>query len=313
METGRFRFGDWFVTVQIMVIGFTEAVHLCGLLFGWSFLRCTWLLTAAVLGAAFLGAAALALGRAGRIGKGRGAGRGRFPGAVQGMPAQGGIGTQESVLYVLFLLLALSQLIFIRMGDTVYVDKDMTVETVGSFLAADGIYRVNPLTGLPYQTGMPSRLKILCLPTLYGCICRITGLEPATVVRFIVPELTLIGSYIAFSALGRCLFPQSRRNRALFLTAVSLLAWTGIYGFGMDGLNLLCWGWRGETIRNMVLMPWLLSLCMRKKWKWTVLCILAEACITWTLYGLGVCAAAVLGMASAGLAVRVFSGKEQGR
>lgn len=305
METHRFGFSDWFIMAEIVVIGITEAVHLCGLLFGWSISRCAWLLAAAVLTAALLGAGALA---AGRIRGRRSAGRRQSI----GLTAQQGISTQESLLYVLFFLLALSQLIFIRMGDTVYVDRDMTVETVGSFLAADGIYRVNPMTGLSYQSGLPSRLKILCLPTLYAGFCRITGLDPVTVVRFIVPEVTLISSYAAFSVLGRCLFARNRRSRALFLTAVSLLVWAGIYGYGMDGLNLLCRGWRGETVRNMVLMPWLLSLCLRKKWKCTVLCILAEACIAWTLYGFGVCTVAVLGMASAGLAVRAYSGKEQG-
>lgn len=308
METHRFS--DWFITSEIIMIGLTEGVHLCGLLFGWTFSRC----------ALFLGAAAgaaLAFGLCIRIIKrhkrrksrdGRG-----FYACRQAFVPQEAIGGGEGLLYALFLFEVLSQLIFIRMGNTVYVERDMTAETVGSFLAADGIYRVNPMTGLPYQAGMPFRIKILCLPTLYAGICRVTGFDPATVVQFIVPEITLISCYAAFSALGRCLFPQDQKKRACFLVAAAFLVWTGSCGFGMDGFNLLCCGWRGETIRNCVLAPWLLSLCLRRKWKSAALCVLAEACIVWTLYGFGVCVALMLGMAAAQQCCKALSGKGRGR
>lgn len=298
METHRFS--DWLITSEIIMIGLTEAVHLCGLLFDWPFSRCALLLGVAAGAALVFGIWAMRRhkGRKGRSGKGLRTYRGVAP--------QEAIGGREGFLYALFVFVVLSQLIFIRMGNTVYVERDMTAETVGSFLTADGIYRVNPMTGFPYQAGIPFRIKILCLPTLYAGMCRVTGFEPATVVQFIVPEITLISCYAAFSALGRCLFPRNRKKQACFLVAAAFLVWTGSYGFGMDGFNLLCCGWRGETIRNCVLVPWLLSLFLRRKWKSAVLCILAEACIVWTLYGFGVCAALMLGMAAAQLCCKTF-------
>ena len=39
----------------------------------------------------------------------------------------------------------------------------------------------------------------------------------------------------------------------------------------------------------MVLLPYLLSCLMDRKYTGVILCILAEACIVWTLYGAGVC------------------------
>lgn len=173
------------------------------------------------------------------------------------------------------------------------------METVGSFLASDGIYQVNPMTGMAYTEGVPLRLKILCLPGLYGSLCRLTGLRPGTVVWRIVPAAVLFGCYTAYALLGKALFPQDRRKRACFLLVVSALLWAGAYSYGMDGFGVLCCGWQGLTIRNCVLLPWLLSLCIRKRWAWAILCVLGEACMVWTFYGCGACLAVAVGMALA--------------
>lgn len=306
----RYGFSDWLITAEIIIIGLAEAAHLCGLFLGWPFFRC-----AQLFGGLVLAAAAGCLCAKLLWGRRQRGGRKDTPkiGPIRKPSSKNAMGSPESLLYVLFFLLVLSQLIFIRMGDTVYMERDMTVETVGSFLAADGIYRVNPMTGLPYEAGMPLRLKILCLPTLYGSLCKATGFAPAEVVRFIVPEITLISSYAAFSALGHCLFPKDKKRHACFLAVAALLLWTGIYGYGTEGFNLLCYGWRGEAIRNCVLVPWLVSLLLRRKWKGAVLCILAEACMVWTLYGCGVCGALTVGMAGAGLCRRAYFRKEHAK
>ena len=306
----KYRFSDWLITAEIIIIGLAEAAHLCGLFFGWSFSRCALVLWGLALAAVLFGLCLrFAAGRRRRGGRRAGA----HPAPDKPLRTERAMDGAETVLYGVFLLLAVSQLIFIRMGNTFYVGRDITVETVGSFLAADGIYQVNPMTGLPYQTGMPLRLKILCLPTLYGSICRLTGFDPAMVVRFLVPEITLISSYAAFSALGRCLFSQDGRKRACFLAVTALLFWTGIGGYGTEGFNLLCYGWRGEAIRNCVLVPWLVSLLLRRNWKAAVLCVLAEACMVWTLYGCGVCGALWIGMAAAMLCHRAFCRKERAK
>lgn len=43
------------------------------------------------------------------------------------------------------------------------------------------------------------------------------------------------------------------------------------------------------TIRAAVLLPYLLACLLERKYLGAVLCILAEACMVWTLYGAGVC------------------------
>lgn len=207
----------------------------------------------------------------------------------------------EGRMYGIFGLLLLSQFAFIWMGDTNYRGGDMTVETVGSFLATDALYQVNPMTGLPYTQGIPSRLKILCLPALYASLSKLTGLSPIIVIWKVIPAVTLVSSYTAFALLSFSLFPKGegdsgRKKRACFMTILSLLMWAGAYQPGMDGFQLLCGGWMGVTIRNLVFLPWLLSLCLRKKWLLAALCVPAEACIVWTLYGCGVCLPFLLGM-----------------
>lgn len=291
-------FGDCLIAGGIAVIGVAEAWHLAAVFLNLAFTDCARLIAVSlsilfVLGTGFL------IARRKRI----------F--AKDGRKTSAGVLGQ--LFYAAFVLMAVSQLIFIGIGNATYRSGDMMVETVESFLVSDGIYQVNPMTGMPYAEGMPLRLKILCLPTLYGSLCRWTGLEPGLMVQRIVPMAVLLGSYGAFSLLGRTLFPQEGRMRALFLLLVSALMWAGAYAYGMEGFDLLCSGWRGVSIRGGVLLPWTASLCLRRKWPGVCLCVLAEACTVWTFYGCGVCLAMAAGLAAAGLLCRKLSGRAPGR
>ena len=131
-------------------------------------------------------------------------------------------------------------------------------------------------------------------------ISYLTGLSPVFLVQTIIPILNLILTYVAFAVLGKVLFPASRQGSVGFQLAVSLLMWVGAYMYGMDGFSLLCSGWRGVAIRNLILIPWLISLCIRRKWFGVLLCLAAEVCVVWTFYGLGACIVVALGMAIAG-------------
>lgn len=196
----------------------------------------------------------------------------------------------------LFGLLTLAQVLLMRISGNVYLNGDMTVETVGSFLEENGAYLVNPMTGAPYGEGIPLRLKLLCLPTLYSVLCKIFQLTPQTVVWGVIPLVTLPCCYSAFSCVGRCLFGEDRSRRYCFLLFAAVVLWAGSYRLGMDGFGLLYCGWRGVSIRGVVLLPYLISVCLRKKWKLAVLCMMAEACIVWTFYGAGVCTLTAAGL-----------------
>ena len=302
---------DAVLTGTIIVIGLAEAAHLAGCLLGQSFFRCM-ILFAGLLGVCLLFSVFLLF-----LDKKR---RKSNP-ALQKKAEQArvkralttGMTGRQQLTYLIFGIIVVLQLIQIVMVQKLYPDGDMTRETVSSFLAEDAVYRVNPMTGQAYTLGMPLRLKILCLPTLYGILCRSFGLTVDTVVLSVVPAFVLILSYLAYASVAERLFGEQKTRKAVFLVMVALLYSMGDYMPGMDGFGVLYSGFRGTTIRAAILIPYTFGLILRKKYKLVVLCILAEACIVWTLYGLGACAAVASGMLFLQLVWNWYQAKKGGK
>lgn len=280
----RDSFADIVVLCLIMMIGAAEAAHLFGVFFHKTVSECTVIFS--VLAVLF--AAALVFFTIFR----------RSGTSLKEKAREGGcrFSAGEKMLLILFAFLAVSQMLFMLIGRNVYVQGDMTVETVRSFLHTNAYYQVNPMTGRIYEDGLPSRLEILCLPTLYAALSSIFHVRADILILYVVPVITLLCCYGANICLAKSLFPEERNKQLYFLAAVAFLFWIGSYSYGMDGFGLLFSGWRGVTIRNTVLIPYTVSLCLRKKYIYLPLCVLAEACIVWTLYGLGACVPVILGM-----------------
>lgn len=276
----EFTLCDALLTGGIAVIGVAEAVHLSAVFVHLSLDRCG-LLFGGLTGILSLVSLVILL----------------IPYFRKKGSAEGRTLEKPSLLFLLPALLFLGQAVYILLMGGIYLNGDMTVETVVSFLYTNEVYQVNPMTGAVYQGGIPLRLEILCLPTFYSILCRIFSLEPQTVVWQVVPCVTLVCCYGAFCCVGKTLFPESGKRLACFLSAVAVLFWAGSYAFGMDGYGVLYGGFRGVVIRNTVLIPYLVSLCLRKKWKLAVLCIVAEACLVWTFYGAGICVLLAAGLA----------------
>ncbi len=187
---------------------------------------------------------------------------------------------------IIFRGIVLLQIFVILFVDIPYIKTDITAETVNSFLSTGHVYAENPLTG--GAPAMPSRLKILCLPTLYTFICKIFSAEAVTVVWRAVPVAIIILSYIVFYDLSRTLFIK-KESRTLFMLSLSVLLFVGCYTYGMEGFLLLFAGWQGNSIRAMILMPATLNFAIKKQWLFCVVFILTEAMTVWTLYGAGFC------------------------
>lgn len=277
--TEEFSLCDALLTGWIAVIGTAEAAHILAVFGRLSLTRCAALFGGLTVLQVLL---SLAVWFWTRFRKGAGSGKGSLQ--------------KPSFLFVLPALLLFSQMAYILLAGGIYLSRDMTVETVASFLYTDGIYQVNPMTGAAYEGGIPFRLELLCLPTLYSVLCRFFSLEPQTVVWLVMPCVMLICCFGAFRCVGRSLFPESVKCQDCFLAVAAALLWVGSYALGMDGFGVLCSGWRGVVVRNTVLIPYLISLCLRKKWKLVILCIAAEVCIVWTLYGAGACLLLAAGM-----------------
>lgn len=277
-----FRISDILIGGSLIIIGLTEVAHLAGCLLGWSFLSVTDLLLAETV---LFVLTVLLVSLIGRKKKAK---------AVNGA-AQSGSGKNEVnagmqwILTGALAFLILIQMLRILSGDRAWLEGDMTLETVNTFLAENAVYSVNPLTGTAYTAGMSFRLKILCLPTLYGTISRWSGMAPTDVVYRLIPCLTLGLGYFAYGKLGNAVFEGNPIKMRTFLLMVGILFSTGAYMPGADGFDVFYGGFRGVTIRAIVLVPYLIACLMEKKYFGAVLCILAEACIVWTLYGAGVC------------------------
>jgi hypothetical protein len=177
---------------------------------------------------------------------------------------------------------------------------DMTLETVQTFLATDRIWERNPLTGREYVSGVPLRLKILALPALYAGLCRLTGFTPEEIVCRYVPALVVFGACLVYYRLAAVLFGGNAVRRRIFMILAASALLLGTNREVMDGFGLLYGAYRGTAIRNVILLPYTVCLCLEKKWKSVPLCVLAEACIVWTFYGLGVCLLAAVLLAAAG-------------
>ena len=205
-----------------------------------------------------------------------------------------GMTLREQIIVFLFAVLILIQIILLIMERRNYMVGDPTVETVNTLLATDTLYQINPCTGRAYSDGVPMRLQILCLPSLYACLCDVLKISAPTLVWTIVPICTLLLGYVAFDLVGRLLFVGEKRKVFLLLVAVVLLL--GNYTYGMDGFGIQFAGSRGVTMRAVILLPYCLSALLRQKWWLVGLCVVVEACLVWTFYGMGVCLLLSVGM-----------------
>lgn len=296
---------DFLLTGVLISIVLTEAVHLCGVYGGISVNQ-----SMQILGILFLLAAALALLVC--VGKNMINGKKSFRADTKNevwfnKPGGNRQGIRDyTAVYTGFAaaITFLIEFIMIQVNDNIYPDGDMTLETVNTFIGTDAFYSVNPLTGSAYTQGLPSRIKILCLPSLYSFFVKAFRMNSAVVVWRVVPAMVLIYAVAAYKKLADTIFPDEDKKKSLFMLLVAVVFLIGDYLYGVDGFLLLESGFRGVAVRGLVLMPYTVSLVLRKKWFPVILCMIAEACITWTFYGAGVCLLTAVGMGVASMAER---------
>lgn len=217
-------------------------------------------------------------------------------------------------LGVLILGLVIFQIIWNFYMHEPYIQEDITIETVQTIRSTNTVYEINPLTGSAFTEGMPLRLKILVLPVLYAMLSQWTNLSPQTICYEIVPILVLILSYLVYSRWAVFLFQEDKKKQFLFILFVALIYQFGSYAIVTDSFGLFTMGYTGETIRRAVILPYVLLSALQKKWLRVVLGIMAEACIVWTLYGLGYSVIVLfLVLLIKGLQSCIMKNKEAGR
>lgn len=271
---------DKIITGSILILGLAEAAHLAALFLHLSFSACTVIMAILFLGLLLVKIVRMVLKR--RMGK-------TLKETVTGKE---GMNIKTLLhLYPFWVLitgmLILFQIIWNYWMHMPYILNDITGETVQTMLSTDSIYEVNPLTGYAFTDGMPMRLKVLVLPTLYAALCKWTGLPVITVCYSIMPMLMLLLSYLVYSRFAVYLFPEEGRKQVLFMFFTAVIYQFGCYSKVTDSFLLFFRGGQGETFRTCVLLPYALLSCLQKDWKKVALCLLAEVCVVWTFYGLG--------------------------
>ncbi len=290
--TQEMRPADYILTGAMICMGLAEIAHLGAVMLGWSFSRCVNVFVIAVLLVTLAAGTVVVL--MALVAKRKREWLGRSAQACES--GTKGMDAAVKIAWIGFAGLVLVQLIYVLTCRGVYVDGDMTLETVNTFVTTDSVYQVNPMTGRPYTLGVPLRLKILCLPTLYGALSVAFGIETEVLVYGMIPAFVLLGSYLAYSTLAEHLFGRDLFKKGTFMVLVALLLGSAGYLYGMDGFGVLNSGFRGVAIRGAILLPYTVGLVLRQKYKLVVLCILAETCIVWTFYGMGACILVAVGM-----------------
>lgn len=184
--------------------------------------------------------------------------------------------------------------LFLSATSFTYLVGDQTIETVNSFISTGELYSVNPLTGLPYTGGFPTRLKLMCLPFFYSVLCRTFDIDPKFLLDHIVPVFVSLGVMSCFYALGDTLFKPSERKLLFYCVCMLLLLCTPA-SIGSPGFDLLHAGYRGSTMLLFIVSFCLLSL-LRKKWGGVLLTIILEPLIASTAFGIGACFALSAGV-----------------
>lgn len=271
---------DKIITGSMVVLGLAEAAHLAALFLKLSVHSCLNIM-AVLFAVVVFGVVFLYINKLKKRKFAKGAGKqpvyDAFLKTFQAYP----------VLVLLLFLLIVFQVIWNYLLHAPYIAGDITGESVQMLLVSDRLYEINPMTGEPFTAGMPMRLKILVLPTLYAALAKWTGITVPVLVYQIVPGLVLVLSYLVYGRWAAYLFPTDRKKQLWFMLFVALIYQFGAYSTGMDGFALFFRGWQGAAIRAGVILPYALLSGLKEQWLKVCLCLFAEVCVVWTFYGLG--------------------------
>lgn len=217
----------------------------------------------------------------------------------------------QGIVMLLSILLTFFFLALVSSGYSLNTESDETLETVVSFLEGGEMFSTDPLKGTPYSEGLPLRHKILCLPGMYAVLADAFKLSPEVLVFHIMPAFWFFAGICSICALSRSIYDHllsksSAQNRSLpnasslntftseagiFCSIFVIISLLFILGLNLSpyaqGFGIISSMWTGYAIRTWVLIPFMLSLLVRKKYIPALLPVLCEAFICRTQYGIG--------------------------
>ena len=165
--------------------------------------------------------------------------------------------------YKALLLWLFIAMIFVVSFGTAGNRNDAMVETVQRTLLTDTMNQYHPFTGKPLELGVIMSKKIITLPFWYATLSLWTGLDGVTTVWVLGTLVTILLSLAAFAELGGLLFFRDFKKTWLLLLLLELLYLSGDYYVGSAGYRQLFYGYSGEVIVGVVVIPCVLSMLYR--------------------------------------------------
>lgn len=165
--------------------------------------------------------------------------------------------------------------------------EDAVYEMVLGNIKSGSIMTMHPFLGTDTGVYMPLRMQIPGLSSLYSALITISQQSPYMILCKVIPMAVWIAGMLVYYAFAEKLFQENIHKRWAFLSlAAGMLLLTG-GSEGLEGFRLLYAGFSGETIRNVVLIPYTIYVCWQRKWPAALLGVAAEVCLVWTTYGVG--------------------------
>ena len=165
--------------------------------------------------------------------------------------------------YKALLLWLFIAMIFVVSFGTAGNRNDAMVETVQRTLLTDTMNQYHPFTGKPLELGVIMSKKIITLPFWYATLSLWTGLDGVTTVWVLGTLVTILMSLAAFAELGGLLFFRDFKKTWLLLLLLELLYLSGDYYVGSAGYRQLFYGYSGEVMVGVVVIPCVLSMLYR--------------------------------------------------
>ena len=144
-----------------------------------------------------------------------------------------------------------------------YLREDTVLETVKTTIQTGTMYGYHPLTGQAFEYGLIASKKIITLPIYYAFLAVVTKIDPRLLLFVVVSAQTIIAAYFSNVLLISGIFKNYRKKVYAFELVFGLRLLSGDYFAGSASERLLRYGYAGDTICAIIMIPFVLYIIMK--------------------------------------------------
>lgn len=207
--------------------------------------------------------------------------------------------TEEAVLALAVLALLAIQCAAYIAGTHIDDDDARYVANAVAAYETNTMYHYHPNNGTAMEYFMGEIGKEATSPMMmfYAAVSFIVRVHPTIMIHTVWAVVWVLTSYGIYWMLSACFYPESRRNRLVFLALVMVLQIFGNTSIYTASTFSLIRAWQGKALVPAVVMPFLLALFLRRwkdkdyGWRQGLLLCSLSACLC---SGMGVYLSAIL-------------------